>query len=612
MLRRIARTLRKDEGFGLIELTIALTMLAIGISALGGLFVAGHFALRRATQSDTAAVLSDKLLERFRAETWDTVAVSKALFDQEATDTTYTGDAAYSLSTAVTDSSGLCQGLTPGYSACWPSRAIPDTSVTPHEVAPDARRYRLDTYVNWGCSDGAAPDMSTSPPTCSYGPFSQVKIVTIVVRDATSAASLAGAPVYRLTSTFDRLAGGSMPTVTVTPSTPGSTTTTTAGTTSSTSAPAAPTSVALANGGGTGAAYINDANKGSLSVDVDLPSTSVASDSVALTVSDGIPDHDVDQSLNATQGAGIIHFTLINGSAFVDGPITISVTASNTYGTSVATTTTVTKDTVAPHAPTSVALANGQGSGSAYVNSATKSSVSVTVGLDLYSLNTDTVNVTLANGATSSGAVTTAAPTGVGTATVTGVDASALGDGSLTANATVTDVAGNTSASVASASFTKDTVAPTLASIASANKTGGTSHAAEAGDTVTLTFSEAILASSVAASSNVTISVANGANKPVTLAIPNVVASGGFTIGTSGTTGYLKQAGGSVAFNSSALSQPSSTQVRVTLAACSGNCSNLQAGGSVSVTLGPASALTDLAGNSVGSTTISPSAMTFF
>ena len=77
MLRR----LRREDGFGLIELTIAMTMLAIGIAALGGLFVSGHFALRRASQSDTAAVLVSKLLERFRAETWDTVGVSKALFD---------------------------------------------------------------------------------------------------------------------------------------------------------------------------------------------------------------------------------------------------------------------------------------------------------------------------------------------------------------------------------------------------------------------------------------------------------------------------------------------------------------------------------------------------
>src|SRR4051794_21274791 len=179
MSRRALQRLRGDSGFGLIELTIAMTMLAIGISALGGLFVSSHFALRRASQSDTAAVLADKLLERFRAETWDTVGVSQALFASTSTDSAYTNDPAYSLSTAITDSSGPCAGSTPTYTSCWPSRVIPDSSQSPPEVAPDGRSYRLDTYVNWGCADGGTPDTATSPPTCS-ATYSQVKIVTIV------------------------------------------------------------------------------------------------------------------------------------------------------------------------------------------------------------------------------------------------------------------------------------------------------------------------------------------------------------------------------------------------------------------------------------------------
>jgi hypothetical protein len=116
----------------------------------------------------------------------------------------------------------------------------------------------------------------------------------------------------------------------------------------------------------------------------------------------------------------------------------------------------------------------------------------------------------------------------------------------------------------------------------------------------------------VAASSNVSISVVNGSNKPITLAIPNMVSASGFTIGNSGASGYLAQSGGTATFSGSALSQPTSSQVRVTLASCGGNCASLQAGGSVSVIVGPASALTDAAGNAVGSATISPAAMTFF
>src|SRR5205809_7531073 len=124
MPRRPVSILRSESGFGLIELTIAMTMLAIGIAALGGLFISGHSALRRASQSDTAGVLAAKLLERFRAETWSTVGVSKTLYD--STDSTYQSDTAYSPATAITDSTGLCSGSSPTFTSCWPSRLIPD------------------------------------------------------------------------------------------------------------------------------------------------------------------------------------------------------------------------------------------------------------------------------------------------------------------------------------------------------------------------------------------------------------------------------------------------------------------------------------------------------
>jgi Tfp pilus assembly protein PilV len=491
MLRRIARTVRREDGFGLIELTIAMTMLAIGISALGGMFIAGHFALRRASQSDTASVLADKLLERFRAETWDTVGMSKTLFD--ATDATYQGDSAYSTATAITDVSGLCSGASPTYTACYPSRAIPDTSQTPAEVAPDNRKYRLDTYVNWGCSQGNETlDTSVSPPVCKIGtveqPYAQVKIVTIVVRDNTSAATLAGAAVYRASTTFDRLAGGSMPTVTVTPSTTGSTTTGATTTTSTTpsSPPSAPSSLTFANGGGTGSAYINSGNANSLSFDVLMPSSSVATDKVDLTVSDGDPTHDQTFHLFATAGAGTVHFTGIPGQLFNDGTITVTVDSSNTNGASASVTTTLTKDTTGPDAPTSISLANGSGPGNAYINGSNASAVSISAALDANSKSSDTVSVALSKGGSSTSAVTTPGSAGAGTVTVTGINASSLTDGTVTASATVTDVAGNTSAA-ATVAISKDATAPTVTIVRAGSSPTNASSA-----TWTITFSESV------------------------------------------------------------------------------------------------------------------------
>ena len=468
MLIRLARRIRREEGFGLIELTIALVMLAIGISALGGLFISGNYALRRASKSDTAAVLADKLFERFRAQKWDSIGLSNALF--QSVDATYKSDPAYSDSVAnggtavtVTDPSDPCYGSAPLYSVCYPSRTAPDS----FDTTPDSHQYRIDTYINWDCSTSSDHlDTSVSPPVCKTSggvedKYSQVKRVTPVVRDPSS-----NAEVYRTSTTFDRLAGGSMPTVTVSPTTGSTaTTSTTSGTTTSASgAPDAPVSVAFANGGGTNGNYININNYASLSFDVQLDANSLATDSITLTMSDGNPLDDYTAAPHAaTAGAGLVHFTGATAAGLADGNITISVTASNASGTSTETTITVVKDTGAPDPPTSVSLQNGQGTGNAYINSSTKSAVSIGVGVDANSVTTDTVSVSLSDGSNSTSAATASATAGAGSITLTGINAASLSDGTVTATATVTDQAGNTSSGTINTSpITKDATAPTL------------------------------------------------------------------------------------------------------------------------------------------------------
>jgi hypothetical protein len=70
-----------------------------------------------------------------------------------------------------------------------------------------------------------------------------------------------------------------------------------------------------------------------------------------------------------------------------------------------------------------------------------------------------------------------------------------LGQGTYTARATQADGAGNTGKS-ATATFTIDTTAPTRVSVAAANGSGTAGHL-DAGDTITYTFSEPMLASSI-------------------------------------------------------------------------------------------------------------------
>jgi hypothetical protein len=115
-------------------------------------------------------------------------------------------------------------------------------------------------------------------------------------------------------------------------------------------APGQPSGIVLANGGGAGNAYINAANVGNVSISVNLSASSLTTDTVQLTVSHG---GTVTASHAGTAGAGTITFTGLNLASLGDGSVSISVTSTDLAGNvSTAGSATVTKDTVAPGAPT--------------------------------------------------------------------------------------------------------------------------------------------------------------------------------------------------------------------------------------------------------------------
>lgn len=160
--------LRSDEGFGMIELLMAMTMLNIGILAIVAAFNSGAVALRRASQVSTAAALADQQMERYRAVTYATIYLDTSL--TAATDSTYRTDSAY-------NASQITQTCSPVREVCNPSRAV---------TGADGRSYRVDTYI---VTDTPANGRS-------------VKRVTIVVRDSPSGRALA-----RIASTFDASTG---------------------------------------------------------------------------------------------------------------------------------------------------------------------------------------------------------------------------------------------------------------------------------------------------------------------------------------------------------------------------------------------------------------------
>jgi hypothetical protein len=112
-------------------------------------------------------------------------------------------------------------------------------------------------------------------------------------------------------------------------------------------APDSPLSVSLTNGGGAGSAYVNAANVTGLSFDVVLPSTSLASDTVTLAMTDG--SSTVTATAAGIAGGGTRSLAGVDASGLANGSLTITATATSSAGdVSGATSITRTKDTTAP------------------------------------------------------------------------------------------------------------------------------------------------------------------------------------------------------------------------------------------------------------------------
>lgn len=166
------RPVRSDEGFGLVELIIAMAILSVGLTSLIAAFSASSVALRRASTVSTAAVLADQQMELYRAIRYSAITLDSASIP---TDQTYTGDVAY-------DSTAMVQGY------CAEPPVPNECNASRTATGPDLRSYRVDTYI---VTEIPATDGRT------------LKRITVVVRD--------GVPPHkthvRVSSTFDESTG---------------------------------------------------------------------------------------------------------------------------------------------------------------------------------------------------------------------------------------------------------------------------------------------------------------------------------------------------------------------------------------------------------------------
>ena len=167
-------------------------------------------------------------------------------------------------------------------------------------------------------------------------------------------------------------------------------------------------------------------------------------------------------------------------------------------------------DATPPGQPSSVALANGGGAGSAYINNGNAGSLSVSVVLAAGWLGTDTVTLMLQNGG---GTVTKTANPSSGTVTFSGINVSSLGDGGVTITATSTDLAGNVS-TARSTGVTKDTAAPGTPSASYIDNVNTTADqitgTAEAGSSISITGSGSYGGSAPSGSFTINVAAVHG------------------------------------------------------------------------------------------------------
>jgi Tfp pilus assembly protein PilV len=165
----VRAALRKNDGFGLIELLLAMTMLNIGLLAVVAAFSSGIVSLNRASRITTAAVLADGQMELYRAITYNAIRLEPTSIPAGAP---YTTDTAYSASQVTAPA---CAGPP---DECNASRQA---------TGADNKTYRVDTFI-----------VSVTPTGGRA-----VKKVTVVVRDYNNLALTFA----RQVSTFDQSTG---------------------------------------------------------------------------------------------------------------------------------------------------------------------------------------------------------------------------------------------------------------------------------------------------------------------------------------------------------------------------------------------------------------------
>ncbi len=191
-------TVASECGQGLVELLIALTMLAIAITALLALLTSSALALQRSGKRGTALTLANKQLELYRSLGYANIRLyGPSIPTGSSTCPNIASDPYVSAHCGDPGTGGIPVATSEvvgettanqivGGSAC--TSALPEcqaTQVIPAASSPDHYDYRVDTYITYRTPTGGR----------------QLKQVYVVVRDNRTT----GKPILaRNASTFDQ------------------------------------------------------------------------------------------------------------------------------------------------------------------------------------------------------------------------------------------------------------------------------------------------------------------------------------------------------------------------------------------------------------------------
>ena len=178
-LRRLGRRASTDDGFGLVELLIAMTMLSIAIGALLAVFTSSAASLRRAGEKGTALTLADTQMEKYRTRTFTAVRIDGSLIPTSGTYVT-----ANATDSTIPPSTHQAVSGQNGDEACPTTDEPPACLPVQNVTGPDGHAYRIETYVNYVNNDST---LSVRTPASGL----TLKLVTVVVRDAATGSIMA-------------------------------------------------------------------------------------------------------------------------------------------------------------------------------------------------------------------------------------------------------------------------------------------------------------------------------------------------------------------------------------------------------------------------------------